>query len=42
MMPFWFTGTLKRFVAVLEPHSLSPNEQKRLHDALATAMMAVH
>jgi arylsulfatase len=40
-MPFRFTGTLQKFVVVLEPHNLSPEEQKRLHDALARAMMAV-
>jgi arylsulfatase len=41
MMPFRFTGTLTKFVVVLEPHKLSEEEQKRLHDALAKAMMAV-
>jgi arylsulfatase len=40
-MPFRFTGTLNKFAVVLEPHSLSPEEQKRLHDQLAKAMMAV-
>jgi len=40
-MPFRFTGTLNKFAVVLDPHSLSPEEQKRLHDQLAKAMMAV-
>jgi arylsulfatase len=41
-MPFRFTGTLKRFVAVLEPSKLSADEQSRLHEELAKAMAAVH
>jgi arylsulfatase len=41
MMPFKFTGELKRFVVVLEPLKLSEEEQKRLHQELARAMMAV-
>jgi hypothetical protein len=40
-MPFPFTGKLKRFLTVLQPHQLSEHEQQRLHDQLATAMMAV-
>jgi arylsulfatase len=40
-MPFPFTGTLKRFVTVLQPQQLSEHEQQRLHDQLARAMMAV-
>jgi hypothetical protein len=40
-MPFRFTGTLNKFAVVLDPHSLSPEEQKLLHDQLAKAMMAV-
>src|SRR5215472_1272604 len=40
-MPFRFTGTLTKFVVVLEPLKLSPEEQHRLHDELAKAMMAV-
>ena len=40
-MPFRFTGTLNKFAVVLDPHSLTPEEQKRLHDQLAKAMMAV-
>jgi arylsulfatase len=41
-MPFRFTGTLKRFVVVLDPLKLSEEEQGRLRDELAKAMMAVH
>ena len=41
-MPFRFTGTLKRFVAVLEPSKLSAEEQQRLREQLANAMAAVH
>jgi arylsulfatase len=40
-MPYAFTGTLKKFAAVLQPHQLSEHEQKRLHEQLAKAMMAV-
>jgi arylsulfatase len=40
-MPFRFTGTLKKFGTVLEPSTLSADEQRRLHDELAKAMMAV-
>jgi arylsulfatase len=40
-MPFKFTGDLKKFVVVLEPLKLSEEEQKRLHEELAKAMMAV-
>jgi Sulfatase len=40
-MPFKFTGELKKFVVVLEPLKLSEEEQKRLHEQLAKAMMAV-
>jgi arylsulfatase A-like enzyme len=40
-MPFKFTGELKRFVVVLRPQSLSEDEQRRLHEELAKAMMAV-
>jgi hypothetical protein len=38
-MPFRFTGDLKKFVVV--PQKLSEDEQKRLHEELAKAMMAV-
>ncbi|MGY4225578.1 arylsulfatase A-like enzyme [Bradyrhizobium sp. USDA 4503] len=41
-MPFRFTGTLKRFVVVLEPSKLSADEQRRLHEQLAEALAAVH
>jgi arylsulfatase len=40
-MPFSFSGTLAKFVVVLEPQKLSDEEQKRLHEELAKAMMAV-
>jgi len=40
-MPFRFTGTLTKFVAVLEPSKLSAEEQRRLHEELAKALMAV-
>ena len=40
-MPFRFTGTLEKFVVVLEPLKLNADEQRRLHDELAKAMMAV-
>ena len=40
-MPFAFTGTLTKFVAVLEPLKLSEEEQNRLRGELAKAMMAV-
>ena len=40
-MPFGFTGTLTIFAVVLKPHNLSEEEQKRLHDMLTRAMMAV-
>jgi arylsulfatase len=39
-MPFRFTGTLDRFVVVLEPSKLSEEEQARLRAELAKAMMA--
>jgi hypothetical protein len=40
-MPFRFTGTLTKFVVVLEPLKLSDDEQRRLHEELAKALMAV-
>jgi hypothetical protein len=40
-MPFRFKGTLNKFAVVLEPQKLSEEEQKRLHEELAKAMMAV-
>jgi len=40
-MPYRFTGTLTKFVVVLEPQKLSEDEQHRRHEELAKAMMAV-
>jgi arylsulfatase len=40
-MPFPFSGTLSKFVVVLEPQKLSDEEQRRLHEELAKALMAV-
>src|SRR5215813_3874787 len=40
-MPFAFTGTLKKFVVVLQPQNLSEEERRRLHEELAKALMAV-
>jgi arylsulfatase len=40
-MPFAFTGTLAKFVVVLEPLKLSEEEQNRLRGELAKALMAV-
>jgi arylsulfatase len=40
-MPYRFTGTLDKFAVVLEPLKLSEDEQRRLHEELAKAMMAV-
>jgi hypothetical protein len=37
----WTAGELKKFVVVLQPEKLSEEEQKRLHEELAKAMMAV-
>jgi hypothetical protein len=41
-MPFAFTGTLKKFVVVLEPANLTEEERKRLREEKAKASMAVH
>src|SRR5215510_12124792 len=41
-MPFAFTGTLKKFVVVLEPEKLTPEERKRLLQEEARAWMSVH
>jgi len=41
-MPFAFTGTLRKLVVVLEPQKLSPEEQKALREAEATAYMRAH
>ena len=40
-MPFRFSGTLKKFVVVLDPQKLTDDELKRLHNELAKALMAV-
>jgi len=40
-MPFAFTGTLKKFVVVLEPQKLTEEERKRLLDEEAKASMSV-
>jgi hypothetical protein len=39
-MPYQFTGTLKKFVVVLEPERLSEEERARLREAEAKAFMA--
>ncbi len=41
-MPFAFTGTLKKFVVVLELENLTEEERKRLLEEEAKASMAVH
>ena len=38
-MPFAFSGTLKKFVVVLEPQKLSPEELQRLRQGEAEASM---
>jgi len=40
-MPFAFTGTMKKFVVVLEPEKLSAEEKKRLLEEEAKAAMAM-
>jgi hypothetical protein len=40
-MPFPFTGTLTKFVVVLEPQKLTEEEQQRLREQLAKAMETV-
>jgi len=40
-MPFAFSGTLKKFLVVLEPQKLSDEERKRLLEEQAKASMAV-
>ena len=40
-MPYSFTGTLKKFVVVLEPEKLSAEEKERLRKELSKALMAV-
>jgi arylsulfatase len=41
-LPYAFTGTLHRFVVVLEPEKLDAEEQGRLRDVLAHAIMGSH
>jgi hypothetical protein len=41
-MPFTFTGTLKKFVVILEPENLTAEERKRLLEQEAKAWMSVH
>jgi arylsulfatase len=41
-MPFAFTGTLKRFMVILEPDTLTPEERKALREEEAKAYMSVH
>ncbi len=41
-MPFAFTGTLKKVVALLEPENLTAEERKRLLEEEARASMSVH
>jgi hypothetical protein len=40
-MPYIFTGTLKKFVVILEPQNLSPQERRALMEQEANASMAV-
>jgi arylsulfatase len=40
-MPYRFTGTLKKFVVILEPEKLTEEERKRLREEEAKAFMAV-
>lgn len=41
-MPYAFTGKLHRFMVVLEPEKLSGEEQSRLRDVLARAIVGSH
>src|SRR5262249_37821388 len=41
-MPFAFTGTLKKFVVILEPEKLTPEERTRLLQEEARALTSVH
>ena len=41
-MPFAFTGTLKKFIVILEPQKLTPEERQRLLQEEARASMSVH
>jgi arylsulfatase len=40
--PYAFTGTLHRFLVVLEPEKYSPEDQQRLQEMLAAAIMGGH
>ena len=40
-MPFPFTGTLKKFIVILEPEKLSEEERKHLLEEEAKAGMAI-
>jgi arylsulfatase A-like enzyme len=40
-MPYSFTGSLKKFIVVLEPEKLSAEEKERLRKELSKALMAV-
>jgi len=40
-MPFAFTGTLKKFVVILEPEKLTDEERKHLLEEEARAAMSV-
>ncbi|HEY6384250.1 MAG TPA: arylsulfatase [Candidatus Acidoferrum sp.] len=41
-MPFRFTGTLKKFVVILEPEMLTEEEREHLFEEEARACLAVH
>jgi hypothetical protein len=41
-MPFTFSGTLKKFVVVLEPENLTAEDRRRLLEEEARASMSVH
>ena len=41
-MPFRFTGTLKKFVVILEPETLTEEEREHLREEEARACLAVH
>jgi hypothetical protein len=41
-MPYRFTGALKRFVVVLDPKKLSPEERKAMLEALSKVLLGGH
>ena len=41
-MPYTFTGTLNKFAVVLEPEKLSPEEQEKLREHIAKAILGGH